>query len=326
LAIRNCILPLSFDSHKGSSGRVGVLGGSAQYTGAPYYAATASLKAGADLSYIFCAEEACVPIKSYSPELMVAPVYSATEFDTYLQDNQEGEEKCKDNDEKDKLVDAMVEKVTSKIDNLHALVVGPGMGRCPLVCEATAKIIEYAKSKGLALILDADALWMISQPKYRSLFQDYTKAPVILTPNVVEYKRLLNNEEEDSSGAPSPKTLLQHTTIVRKGRHDSIVQNDKEIISCQEEGEKKRSGGIGDILSGTLGTLVAWHVIQSSSHDESSEQLLEPSERLALACWTGCCFVKHATKLAFLDKKRSMTAPDILEELGPAVNEMTKED
>ena len=81
VAIPNCVMPLTFDSHKGSSGRVGVLGGSAQYTGAPYYAGMASLKAGADLAYVFCAQEACLPIKSYSPELMVAPVYSTQAFD-----------------------------------------------------------------------------------------------------------------------------------------------------------------------------------------------------------------------------------------------------
>jgi NAD(P)H-hydrate repair Nnr-like enzyme with NAD(P)H-hydrate dehydratase domain len=32
---------------------------------------------GADLAFVFCAEEAAIPIKSYSPELMVAPVYSS---------------------------------------------------------------------------------------------------------------------------------------------------------------------------------------------------------------------------------------------------------
>ena len=34
----------------------------------------AALTAGADLLYLFTAEEACGPIKSYSPELMVTPV------------------------------------------------------------------------------------------------------------------------------------------------------------------------------------------------------------------------------------------------------------
>ena len=87
-AMTRCVLPLSADSHKGSSGRVGVLGGSARYTGAPYYAAMAALKAGSDLAFVFCAQEASLPIKCYSPELMVAPVYSATDFDRLVENNQ----------------------------------------------------------------------------------------------------------------------------------------------------------------------------------------------------------------------------------------------
>lgn len=66
---------LTFSSHKGSMGRIGVVGGSRDYTGAPYYAASAALKFGGDLSYIFCSELASMPIKSYSPELMVTPIY-----------------------------------------------------------------------------------------------------------------------------------------------------------------------------------------------------------------------------------------------------------
>jgi hypothetical protein len=41
-----CVPPLTSSCHKGSSGRIGILGGSARYTGAPYYAAMASLKVG----------------------------------------------------------------------------------------------------------------------------------------------------------------------------------------------------------------------------------------------------------------------------------------
>ena len=86
-AMINCILPLTQHSHKGSSGRIGVLGGCAQYTGAPYYAAMSSLKTGADLAYVFCAEEASVPIKCYSPELLVSPVYQAKKFDNCVASN-----------------------------------------------------------------------------------------------------------------------------------------------------------------------------------------------------------------------------------------------
>ena len=37
-AVQRLVPPLSFDSRKGQNGRIGVLGGSYEYTGAPYYA------------------------------------------------------------------------------------------------------------------------------------------------------------------------------------------------------------------------------------------------------------------------------------------------
>ena len=91
-ALAKCVLPMSETSHKGSSGRVAILGGSARYTGAPYYAAMASLQVGADLAYVFCAQEAAMAIKCYSPELMVAPVYNAAEFDEQVASNPDSKE------------------------------------------------------------------------------------------------------------------------------------------------------------------------------------------------------------------------------------------
>lgn len=55
--------PLDGSLHKGQSGRVAVVGGSIEYTGAPYFAAIASLKSGSDMAYIICAPEAAIPIK-----------------------------------------------------------------------------------------------------------------------------------------------------------------------------------------------------------------------------------------------------------------------
>jgi len=75
--------PLDGTAHKGQAGRVGVLGGSKDYTGAPYYAGQAALSVGADLLYLFTAEEACIPIKSYSPELMVRGVSPTVSIITF---------------------------------------------------------------------------------------------------------------------------------------------------------------------------------------------------------------------------------------------------
>ncbi|KAJ3287334.1 hypothetical protein HK104_008650 [Borealophlyctis nickersoniae] len=72
-SIKKFIPPLTEALHKGQAGRIAVIGGSEDYTGAPYFAGIASLKVGADLCHVFCERNAGVVLKSYSPELMVHP-------------------------------------------------------------------------------------------------------------------------------------------------------------------------------------------------------------------------------------------------------------
>ena len=311
-ALERCIIPLSASSYKGSSGRVGVLGGSERYTGAPYYAAMASLKCGADLAFCFCAEEAAIPLKTYSPELMVAPVYKASEFNEALS-RMSGHENKEDegayDDETNELVEQMVEEVCSMMDKMHVLVLGPGLGRSPLVLEATARIIQRAQSRHhLPLVIDADALFLLTLPKYQTLLSD--ESLVVLTPNAMELKRL-----KDSN--PS---LPDRCIVIEKGSVDSIrpasVSSQSPSMVCGEIGGLKRSGGIGDVLAGTCGTLVAWNHILTNRGVASFDDI-------PLACWTACCFVKRSTKQAFDIHRRSMTAPDILDELGPTIDEMT---
>jgi NAD(P)H-hydrate repair Nnr-like enzyme with NAD(P)H-hydrate dehydratase domain len=82
-SVINRIVPsLASSNHKGSMGRIGVVGGSSDYCGAPYYAGVSSLKVGADLASVFCSQSAAMPIKVYSPELMVSPFYDDSVEDT----------------------------------------------------------------------------------------------------------------------------------------------------------------------------------------------------------------------------------------------------
>jgi ATP-dependent NAD(P)H-hydrate dehydratase len=312
-ALERCIIPLSASSYKGSSGRVGVLGGSERYTGAPYYAAMASLKCGADLAFCFCAEEAAVPLKTYSPELMVAPVYKASTFKEAFhargknQDYEHRDEVCNE------LIEKMVEEVCSMMDKMHVLVVGPGLGRFPLVQEATARIIKRAQSEyKLPLVIDADALFLLTMGRYDKILSD--ESTVVLTPNAMELKRL----RESQICLPEGCIVIEKgaTDSIREASYSDSSSQTTPAMVCGEVGGLKRSGGIGDILAGTCGTLVAWNRILTDRDQASLEDL-------PLACWTACCFVKRSTKKAFDIHRRSMTAPDILDELGPSIDKMT---
>ena len=76
-----------------------VVGGSVDYTGAPYYAAISALRAGADLASVFCHPLASQAIKCYSPELMVSPI----------------------------LLEPV--KLAASIQPMTSIVIGPGLGR-----------------------------------------------------------------------------------------------------------------------------------------------------------------------------------------------------
>ncbi len=93
---------------------------------------------------------------------------------------------------------------------------------------------------------------------------------------------------------------------------------------------------IGDILAGSVGTFVAWNQIltsqkmkNTSSVDYSPTNSKEDNnnnntnnECLVLGCWMASCFTKCATAKSFDKKKRSMTAPDVIEEIGDVVDEI----
>lgn len=127
------IPPLTSSAHKGSSGRIAILGGSEKYTGAPFYAAMSALRTGVDLASIYCAQEASIAIKSYSPELMVDSVYEAREIQK-IQAKKGGLDVDGDDDDDDdrkRVVNAMVDNVMESLGRMHALVIGPGLGRDP---------------------------------------------------------------------------------------------------------------------------------------------------------------------------------------------------
>lgn len=75
LSLFKTVVPqVTSNKYKGKDGRIGVVGGSLEYTGAPYFAAITSVKVGADLAHVFCHSNASPVIKSYSPDLIVHPV------------------------------------------------------------------------------------------------------------------------------------------------------------------------------------------------------------------------------------------------------------
>ena len=141
--------PLSgSDRHKGQCGRIGVVGGCSEYTGAPYYAAAAALRAGADLSHIFCANGAAAAIKAYSPDIIVHP-YLVERGDVAASGASREEEEAEASR-------AASSRVAAWLPALHCLVIGPGLGRDPVMLATAKHLMQLASAQGIPIVVDAD--------------------------------------------------------------------------------------------------------------------------------------------------------------------------
>lgn len=267
------IIPaLTEDKHKGQAGRIGVVGGSLEYTGAPFFAAITALKVGADLSHVFCTKEAAPVIKSYSPELIVHP-----------------------------LLDNDVEKIMPWLERLHVLVIGPGLGRDEKIFQNVEGLINICRLLQKPLVIDADGLFLIS--KKPDLIKNYPG--IILTPNVLEYKRLFNTDQPNILGMFGDKCI-----VIKKGQTDEIFDSTSKTL-CSIKGSARRCGGQGDLLSGSVAVFYYWASLQ-----EPIVFLENKNLNPILAAYAACKLTRKCNERAFKQKARSMTASDMIENIG----------
>ncbi|KAL8795533.1 MAG: hypothetical protein Q9195_001954 [Heterodermia aff. obscurata] len=275
--LRMIVPPMLEKFHKGQLGRVAVIGGSENYTGAPYFSAMASARLGCDLSHVMCTPPAANVIKSYTPNLMVHPILRETTSPDPLP------------------ASAIAPRIASMMSNLHAIVIGPGLGRDELMQDTVAEVIQDARRQNVPLVLDADALWLVQRRP--ELVKGYKEC--VLTPNVVEFARLakaVGAESEDvgREGCEKLANALGGVLIVRKGAVDW-----------------------GDTLTGSIGTLLAW---RSVYHDRAwdTEGDLSREETLMLAAWGGSAITRECSRLAFIDQGRALQASDLTDKVAIA--------
>ncbi|KAF2281322.1 H-hydrate dehydratase [Westerdykella ornata] len=294
--VHKMIPPMLERFHKGMLGRVGVIGGSEDYTGAPYFSAMASAKLGCDMSHVICEPGAGAVIKTYSPNLMVHPYMRQSK---HLAQSES--------------LDTVSAEVIGMLSRLHVVVIGPGLGRDKLMQDTCARVIEEARKQNIPFVLDADGLFLAqTRPE---LVQGCTEC--ILTPNVVEFGRLakakgVNVEDGDPSEVCSKLAkAFGGVTIIQKGAKD-YISNGKYTLVSDGEGGLKRSGGQGDTLTGSLATLLAY---RQAYHDRiwDHEGDMEPAETLALAAYGGSAITRECSRLAFKEKGRALQAGDLTE-------------
>ncbi|KHJ41476.1 YjeF domain protein [Trichuris suis] len=292
--VKQCVPQMSYEMHKGSCGRVCVIGGSFEYTGAPYFSAISAVKTGADLAFVVCDPSAAPVIKSYSPELIVYPSLQDGAFQT--------------------LLDPLFSRV-------HSVVLGPGLGRNPSLAKLITAFFEKARQRELPMVIDADGLHFFSENP--ELFRGYKR--LILTPNAMEFNRLyeatIGKAPDEGNLEAAVKQLaqeLKNVTIVRKGFHD-VISDGLSTLQCDVANSPRRCGGQGDLLTGAMATFLHW------THDRLSNKPMatdNPYSATLLSAFAACCLTRECNRLAFQKLTRSTTTSDMIREIQTAFSNL----
>lgn len=220
-------------SHKGENGKVLVIGGSREFSGAPALASLAAIKMGVDLVRTFVPECISEVVKKYSPNLIVSDGpgdYISIEHLAEMED---------------------------LIKWADAILIGPGMGINEITEDSIIQILETIKHEKKPCVLDADALKLI---KGRVEIIKYLD--VVVTPHEGELKILTgaslpdkNNRLERLSKVLAIAAKFKATFLV-KGKYDYISNGVERKINrtgCSQ----MTVGGTGDVLAGICVALLS---------------------------------------------------------------------
>ncbi|MEM7384997.1 MAG: NAD(P)H-hydrate dehydratase [Verrucomicrobiota bacterium] len=211
------------DCYKTQAGRVAIVAGSVGLTGAAELAARGALTAGAGLVSIHVPEAIYGILAGRCPaEIMVRPVAG----------------------------DAWESLAHHPADGL---VIGPGLGS-----ETTSGLTAFLEKENRPVVLDADALNHLARNPER-LAKALSAGPRLLTPHPGEFARLfpqaarLPTRLERARQATSDVPI----TLLLKGARSLIAEAGKPVGYNTTGHPGMATGGMGDVLSGICGALVA---------------------------------------------------------------------
>lgn len=211
------------DAHKGLFGHVMIVGGDLGFGGAAAMAAEAALRCGAGLVSVATRPEHVPAIISRCPEVMALGVVSGQALEPHLA-------------------------------RPSVLVVGPGLGRTPW----SEQMLQKALAANLPMVLDADALNLLAEGRI-GVKADLSAA--VLTPHPGEAASLLGCSvaaiQADRFAAVCALHNKYRATVLLKGAGTLITGDGNAILLCPHGNPGMASGGMGDVLSGVIGALLA---------------------------------------------------------------------
>lgn len=217
--------PRTKNWHKGLSGHVLIVGGDRGLSGAVRMAASAALRVGAGLVSVATHSEHAALINSQYPEIMSHAINQVSDLDPLLK-------------------------------KASIIVLGPGLGQSAW----SKEVWSYVITQPHPMIVDADGLNFLAQyPQQQRKW--------ILTPHPAEAARLLKEASASLVQEDRLKTVDRihqqfNGVCVLKGA-GSLVKGDSITGLCRYGNPGMATAGMGDILSGVLGGLLAQNITAS---------------------------------------------------------------
>lgn len=213
--------PRRRNTHKGSFGNAGVLGGAKSMVGAAFLAGRAALKLGAGRVYVGLLDGEAPAVDLQQPELMLRRA------DVLLQ------------------------------TDLQALACGPGLGRS----SEALRLLEQSLKAPVQLVLDADALNLLADDGRLEGNLTNRVGPAILTPHPAEAARLLGcsvrDIQNDRVRAAVELADRYRSHIALKGCGTVIALTDGRWWINNTGNPGMATAGMGDVLCGLIIALLA---------------------------------------------------------------------
>jgi hydroxyethylthiazole kinase-like uncharacterized protein yjeF len=204
---------------KYTTGVVGIVAGSSQYTGAAVLATGAAVRAGAGMVRFAGTEHPADLVRARWPEAVVTTVPAG-----------DGE-------------------AVLAVGRVQSWVVGPGTG----TDDDAAAVLCAVLSADVPVLVDADGLTLCAQ------HPDWLRArsaPTLLTPHDREFARFGREPGDDRVGAVRELAAQLGVTVLLKG--DATVVSDGRRVLVNSTGTPAlAAAGTGDVLSGACGALLA---------------------------------------------------------------------
>lgn len=242
-------------SNKGTFGKVFMLAGAENMSGAAYFSAMAAYRMGAGMVRLATAAENRLILQSTLPEALLT---------TY--------EKNASDEEIDRIVQAA--EVFADV-----LVAGPGLSQGTIQEILLWRFLELAKDKNIPCVLDADALNILAKKldaeQERGVFGEnpeeipkkrmerlgaWLPKNTVLTPHLGELRRLLalpvKKIAESLLDAADICTYNNEIVVVMKDARTIVAQGDRRYINVAGN-EGMATAGSGDVLTGIIAALMA---------------------------------------------------------------------